>query len=76
MSEIKVGSHVRIKNPNNFLVSYQHKIKDRVGIVDSIQVFEVARYTTVYYWVIWQKRGNRGKEFRERHSLNDLEIAE
>lgn len=76
MSEITVGSRVRIKDPSIFLVAYQNKIKDRVGIVDKIQVFEMARYTSVYYWVVWQKRGNRGKEFRERHCLTDLEVTE
>lgn len=75
MSEIKVGSRVRIKDPSVFLVAYQKKIKDRVGIVDKIQTMEMARYTSVSYWVIWQKRGNRGKEFRERHHLSDLEVV-
>jgi len=76
MSEIKVGSCVRLKDPNGYLVEYQKKTKDRVAIVDSIQVFEHARYTSVYYWITWQKRGNRGKEFKVRHRLYDLEIAE
>lgn len=77
MSHIEVGSHVKIKRLDCFLASFQKRLKDRVGIVDSIQVFGPPgyRYETIYYWVVWQKRGNRGKEFRERHYLSDLEIA-
>lgn len=75
MSNFVVGDKVRIKNLDFFLAAHQKKLKDRVGIVDSIQVFEMSRYTSVYYWVTWQKRGNRGKEFRERYRLSDLELA-
>lgn len=76
MSEIKVGSRVRLKDPQGYLVEYQKKVKDRIAIVDSIQIFEARRYTEVHYWITWQKRGNRGKEFRHRHRLDDLEMVE
>ena len=75
MNNLVVGDKVRIKDINAYLISYQKKLKDRIGIIDKIQVFEMSRYTSVYYWVTWQKRGNRGKEFRERHRLDDLEIV-
>lgn len=76
MSDIKVGSRVRLKDPDGFLVEYQKKTKDRVAIVESIQDLSHYGWKETYYWIVWQKRGNRGKEFRHRHQLKDLEVAE
>lgn len=65
MKEFKVGDKIRIipTEIDSFLVAYQKRVKDRVAIVADVWCYLGRKEKN--YSVVWQKRGNRGKEQKE-----------
>ena len=75
MDEIKEGSRVMFREDqlDCMKVEFAKRVERREGVVEAVFGFGGAGGPT--YRVKWLKRGNRGKEFTERHQLRDLRLA-
>lgn len=68
---LKPGDVVRVRDPENFIVSFAAKIRDRDGVVEWVGPDAHGGYRG-YATVRFGKRNGRGKEFTERMQIRSL----
>jgi hypothetical protein len=68
------GDLVRIKPDriDGLTVSFAKRVKDRDAIIEQARSRHLR---SGCYWVVFQKRGGRGKEFRETMRADDLYLV-
>lgn len=77
--EFEVGQRVVCIRPEVFAGTIGKYLTDRIGIVEAVT--PVVRPDIMYakalnkVWVIWQKRGTRGKERRMQMVPRDIEVT-
>ncbi len=69
--ELKVGDTVRVKDPDEYIVSFANKVRDRDAVVEFVGPDEHRQFKGRVR-VMFQKRNGRGKEFREMMRSRDL----
>lgn len=72
--ELQVGDIVRVKNPDDFISTFARKITDRDAVVIWVGPDSLGMNKGIA-GVIFQKRNGRGKEFRERMSIRELQVV-
>ncbi|MDQ1077992.1 hypothetical protein [Pseudoroseomonas cervicalis] len=74
MSEIVVGSRVRVVDPSCFIRAVETKVKDRVGTVQ--KVFTPAGSTDVWVRVLFDARRKGSPTYSEAFHIRHLMLAE
>lgn len=74
MPDLKPGDIVRVKNPDAFISTFAKKIANRDAIVNWVGPDQYGQFKGAAS-ITFQKRNGRGKEFRERMDISDLELA-
>ena len=68
------GDVVRVRPDriDGLTVAFANRVRDRDAVIDCQRK---AYFRSDYYWVVFQKRNGRGKEFRESLRADDLHLV-